>query len=1248
MPAARLPGSETERLRALQRLHVLDSAPEAEFDALVQAAALVCGVPISLLSLVDQERQWFKANVGLPGVTQTPRDTAFCAYAIHEDGILEVRDAASDSRFADNPLVTGNPDIRFYAGATLKLSDGANVGTLCVIDREPRTLDDKQREVLRLLAVAAAKALEKRWQALQLAASEARQVELYESTPAMLHSIDESGRVLAVSDHWLKVLGYERHEVIGRLSSDFLNEASRIKAREQVLPAFFSTGHCTDVSYQMVHKCGRLVEVELSAILARGDDQRPTRSMAVVQDVSARNAAMRSTNALLTTMRAQFIMSITDVGGRIVDANEAFCEASGLAHDALIGANHSVVASGIHSPAFFKDMWRTILAGDSWRGDICNRARDGRLFWIDSVISPLVDADGRVERFIMICRDVTDRKLQDETLRKSELMFQRTGEVAGVGGWELDLVSRALSWTSQTRRIHGVGPDYQPRLDEAIRFYTPEAQSIIEAAIERSMRDGSGWDLELPFIQATGRRIWVRSAGNVEFEGAVPVRMLGAFQDITERVLQRRAIEAASERITLATDSGQIGIWDYDLVTGSLTWDAWMCRLYGLPPDSMQGSYERWASCVHPEDRSAIEHALRIAIKTQDSFEAEFRVVWPDGSVHTLRTAGRLTRDPDGVATRMVGVNWDVTSLLAMSAQIAEQHELLKVTLQSIGDAVITTDAQGCVNWLNPVAERMTGWLSEEVHGLPLQQVFNILNEETRLPTENPVATCLKQGRIVGLANHTVLISRHGEEFGIEDSAAPIRNAQGAILGVVLVFHDVTEQRRLSGEMSYRATHDSLTGLVNRVEFESRLRRALNSAHEDGSHHALMYIDLDQFKLVNDACGHAVGDQLLQQVSKLLAEAVRARDTLARLGGDEFAILLDHCSAEQAQRVAQQICERMGEFRFMHDGRRFRIGTSIGLVSVDNRWGTTAAVMQAADTSCYAAKEGGRHRVHTWFDTDSAMRARHGELQWATRLEQAIDDGGFLLYAQRITPMRDAATGIHAEVLLRLVDDAVSGGIVLPGVFMPAAERFNLASRIDRLVLRMALGFVHSLPDLSVVDTLCINLSGSSIGDRAFHKHAIDSLVAVGADICGRLCLEITETVAITNLADAAVFITHVRALGVRIALDDFGAGASSFGYLKTLGVDLLKIDGQFIKDLIEDPLDDAAVRCFVDVARVVGVKTVAEVVDRPAVLERVRELGIDYAQGFLLHQPEPIEDLFAVAADQRSGLHDRPHGALR
>lgn len=445
----------------------------------------------------------------------------------------------------------------------------------------------------------------------------------------------------------------------------------------------------------------------------------------------------------------------------------------------------------------------------------------------------------------------------------------------------------------------------------------------------------------------------------------------------------------------------------------------------------------------------------------------------------------------------------------------------------------------------------------------------------------------------------------------------------------------IQQLRETSGEMQYHATHDALTGLVNRSEFEARLRRVLQKAGEDRSEHALLYIDIDQFKLVNDSCGHAIGDKLLQEVGRLFAATIRTRDTLARLGGDEFAIILEHCAAEQAQRVAQQICEAMSSFRFVHDDRSFRVGASIGLVPVDDRWTTTAAIMQAADASCYAAKEGGRNRVHLWLDTDTAIRVRAGEMQWAMRIEHALDQNQFVLHAQRIEELGKPSHGIRAEALLRMLQD--DGDLVPPGAFLPAAERFHLASRIDRWVLQHSLAWLQALPDERAIRTLSINLSGQSIGDRAFHRHAIEAFRNAGPRICAQVCVEITETAAVTNMADAAVFVRQIRALGVQVALDDFGAGASSFGYLKTLPVDYLKIDGQFVRDIVDDPMDEAAVRCFAEVARIIGVKTVAEFVDRPEVLAKLRAMGIDYAQGFLLHRPAPLSDLLSSGVAARA-----------
>jgi diguanylate cyclase len=1237
MLPAPMPLDESERQRALDRLDVLDSAPEREFDALVATAALVCGVPISLVSLVDRDRQWFKANVGLPGVTETPRDVAFCAHAIHDDGIFEVPDALADARFADNPLVAQAPDIRFYAGATLRLSDGAHVGTLCVIDRIPRRLSERQREALRLLSIAAVQALESRKMARAFVASETRFRTLSEASPLGVFATDAAGACTYTNAPWRAIFGMGEAQALGDGWGRTLHpqDKSAVFAEWQRCAALKTE---FDMEFRVCRDDGTVCHVRSVARPVLDADGAVTGHVGSVEDTTERLRARRAQEE--ERQRLAAIIAGTGAGTWEWNVqtgetrfNARWAEIVGMTLADLAPTTIDTWAALAHPEDMARSsaLLQAHFAGEStaYECEARMRHRDGHWVWVlDRGRLLTRTADGQPEWMFGTHLDITSRKAQEEALRQSEDLLNRTGALAQVGGWNLDLASGRLQWSAETCRIHGLAPGYEPQLAEAIGFYAPEARPVIEAAVAKAMADGQGWDLELPFIQRGGQHIWVRAVGMAEFEDGRPVRLTGAFQDITQRVQQRLALEAAQQRVTMATENGGIGIWERDLLTGARTWDARTLALFGHPAGCQEDPAVLWARQVHPDDLARVEQAMLVAIKSGSKQNTEFRVVWADGSVHHLQSASRVSHDSQGRPQRLIGVTWDVTPLRELTVRLAEQHELLRVTLQSIGDAVITTDAQSLVTWLNPAAERMTGWLAAEALGRPLAQVFHIVHEETRQPNDNPVATCLQQGKVVGLAGHTVLVSRNGDEYGIEDSAAPIRNQSGDILGAVLVFHDVTEQRRLSGEMSYRASHDPLTGLVNRAEFEARLRRTLDKAHEDRSEHALLYIDLDQFKLVNDACGHSVGDLLLQQVAKLLRETVRARDTLARLGGDEFAVILEHCSVEQAQRVAQLICDRMEQFRFLHEERRFRIGTSIGLVPVDNRWGSIAAALQAADTSCYAAKEAGRNRVHAWFDTDKAMRARHGEMQWATRLEQALDEDRFVLFAQRIEALGGAGAGLHAEVLLRLLDS--DGGLIPPGAFLPAAERFHMATRIDRWVLGRAVQRVQSMPVLAALDTLCINLSGQSVGDRAFHRHAIDTLAAAGAAVCQRICLEITETAAITNMADAAVFIEQVRALGVRIALDDFGAGASSFGYLKNLKVDLLKIDGSFIRDIIDDPLDAAAVRCFVDVARVVGVKTVAEYVDRPEILRRVTDIGIDYAQGFLLHRPEPIENVFA------------------
>jgi PAS domain S-box-containing protein len=1340
MPAAKIPKNEKNRLLALKRLKVLDTVAEKEFDAIVKAASLVCGVPISLISLVDESRQWFKANVGLEGVSETPRNLAFCAHAILGKDILEVENATQDIRFSDNPLVLDNPNIRFYTGVPLKLSTGENVGTLCVIDSKTHVLTEEQREILKHLGVVASQALESRklreserailtaeealleaadytasifhntkepilalmldgtithwnlaaqklfgytqeemlggnvaqlipmdhindydevilkianlpdglsyetqrlsktgelidvtvsiaplyngagrligstkivhdnresirnrkllannearyralsdtspfgvfatdasgactytnnrWQEIfglsladslgvgwrdaihpldreavflewqrsasehiefdmefrikyldgtvryvhsrsrpvideneniisfvgcvediserrrtleRLATSEERLRRLYQSTPALLQSIDPQGRLIDVSDYWLQKHGYTREEVIGKHSADFMTKESAQHARNVVIPMVMEKGFCEEIAYKRQKKNGEVFDVLLSSVLERDNSGNPLRAISVMVDVTAENNAKRATEELLSTMRNEFITSITDVQGNITEVNDAFCEISQYTREELIGKNHRIVNSGVHPKAYFAEMFATISKGHSWHGEKCNRAKDGSLYWTDAVISPLTDTNGKIERYVSIASNITNRKmaekdlieqknkihqilenqsvatfsidaqhkvtqwnkacevltgvdecnilgneawhgfysemrpcladmvlnsenklvieyypvsqpsilikngwhaenwfdslggerrylifdatpifdengnisevietLQDITeskmaeialederqnlasviegtkagtwqwnvvtgecnfnetwatmigytlaelklhsfdiwakhvhpddlikandnlskhfngendqyeaefrmkhkagqwvwilargrvlswtedhkpvwvygthtdigerkkqeiaLQKSQEFLDRTGRMAGVGGWELDLTTNQVYWSDQLCLIHGVAPGYKPTYEEAVNAYPSGAREILESTIKNAIETDGCWDLELPYTCADGSSIWVRTQGSVEFVEGKAIRLYGAFQDITLRIEQQNSIVAANERVTIATKSGGIGIWGYDVLNDLLSTDTTINMLYGLPEEVVM-TVDMWTSMLHPDDREDTVLAFQDAIAGISEYDVEFRAVWRDGTIHYIRAKATVTCDQDGRALQMLGTNWDVTALRELTLEVAKQHETLRVTLKSIGDAVITTDAKGRITWLNPVAERMTGWLSEEAKNKQLAQVFNILNESSRTIADNPIAECLKRGNKAGFANQTILISRDGIEYGIEYSASPIRSDNGRIIGAVLVFHDVTEQRRLSSEMRYRATH---------------------------------------------------------------------------------------------------------------------------------------------------------------------------------------------------------------------------------------------------------------------------------------------------------------------------------------------------------------------------------------------------------------------------------------------------------
>lgn len=551
-----------------------------------------------------------------------------------------------------------------------------------------------------------------------------------------------------------------------------------------------------------------------------------------------------------------------------------------------------------------------------------------------------------------------------------------------------------------------------------------------------------------------------------------------------------------------------------------------------------------------------------------------------------------------------------------------------QVTLESIGDGVITTDAGGYVVYMNPVAEELTGWQAEEAEGLALAEVFRVIDERIGREREYPLSVCLLDGRVMRHENRHSLQRKDGRHFSIQDSAAPIRNQEGRIIGTVVVFHDTTEMQHLTKKMAFLASHDSLTGLLNRHEFEVRLQQVLESARTDGSQHAVCYLDLDQFKIVNDTCGHVAGDELLKQLTHQLHAKVRASDMLARLGGDEFGVILEDCDQESAYRIADGLRQTIKDFRFAWQDRFFEIGVSIGLVPITATSGSMTEVLSAADSACYVAKDLGRNRVHIYQPNDDALARRHGEMQWVQRINDGLEANRFQLYGQHIVPLV-AGVPIFCEILVRLHED--EAGLIPPNAFIPAAERYYLMPSIDRWVVARALAMLGRsrwADDSSDQPAMyAINLSGQSLCDDQFLDFVVTHLHESGIPPA-RICFEITETAAIANLTRAIGFMSRLKDIGCRFALDDFGSGLSSFGYLKSLPVDYLKIAGNFIQDIVVDPVDHAMVDAINQIGHVMGLTTIAESVESDAILQKLRNLGIDYAQGYGISEPVPLAQL--------------------
>src|SRR3984885_2041632 len=638
------------------------------------------------------------------------------------------------------------------------------------------------------------------------------------------------------------------------------------------------------------------------------------------------------------------------------------------------------------------------------------------------------------------------------------------------------------------------------------------------------------------------------------------------------------------------------------------------------------------ADIVPPEYAELVRENIRRRLKGETAAERyEIDMVGLQGQVSRLEIGSTLIEYEGESALLITGAEILPTQTVPQLAQLPSAADGTIVSrlhlqaLDSLAEAGITTDVQGRIRYMNPAAQRMTGPTVEGTAERKLEDVVGFVDENDRRLLSDPLRQALTSGAPVNLSRRALLLSRaNGTERSIELSASPIRNEANDVIGAVALLHDVTELRGLARQMSYQATHDALTGLINRRDFERRCEEAIERGHRGDGQHVLCYLDLDRFKAVNDTSGHLAGDSMLREVAKLLRDAVRDSDTVARIGGDEFGMLLIGCPLEKAQQISDDVCRAVGDYRFVWRDKIFNIGVSVGIVEISRESGTLDELFAAADSACYVAKKQGSGHVAVYSARDEAQARHSGEIQWLQRLQSALKEDRFHLYQQIIVPANAPnGRGPAMEVFVRMRDE--EGNDVPPIDFVRAAERYRLMGLVDRWVVQTTLAALGSgALAVPAERSVAINISGQTLADVQFLEFVVECLDSTGA-LPGQVCFEITENAVIANLDHARRFVGVLHGMGCQFALDNFGSGVGSFSNLKNLPMDYLKIDGSFMRNLARDSVNQAMVTAMIKLARSLHFKVIAEQVEDDAAVDAARRMGVDFLQGYAIGKPEPL-----------------------
>jgi diguanylate cyclase (GGDEF)-like protein/PAS domain S-box-containing protein len=893
-------------------------------------------------------------------------------------------------------------------------------------------------------------------------------------------------------------------------------------------------------------------------------------------------------------------------------------------------------------------LYNELRTGNDIEYRITTRSGNSRHLFARREIS--FDNDGAPSHSFGTVQDITEIRRAKEELQQSNILFSQSEAMGNMGHFSWDRKrDKMLSCSVQLAKIYDMtvseAVDYFISTGALVDLLHPDDRELFRQKSDFYDERRKEVDIEYRVTTLLGntRHVHVRSELILDNDGA-PSHSFGTVQDITERKQSEEKLQNNNERLEIeiedrkntetelrvsqqrlksAGELAKLGYWEWDEVQDCSTYYSNdLYEILDIDPGTvvngkMAGNEDR--KHIHPEDLDLYYRITMFSGGKADHFDIEYRAIRRNGDITFLREIGQAIRNDSGEIIRSIGIVLDNTDRIQVGATLRQSENRLRSLVSSSPVCIHEIDLDGKLVSMNPSGLKMMGVENEsEILGLNYLDI-PILEDRER------VSALMDNAK---LGRGSIFEFRAADENGILhflSSFEPINDEDDNIVRLMGVTQDITARKKVEEKFSYQASHDALTGLINRSEFEQRAKRLLSTIQNDKAEHAMCFLDLDQFKVINDTCGHIAGDELLRQLGGLLRNIVRNRDTLARLGGDEFGVLMEHCVLDQAHRVADAIFDSINKYQFFWEGEAFRIGVSIGLVAITEATGNYTDLFKQADAACYLAKELGRNRIHVYHPDDVELAIRQGEMQWVGRINQALDEDRFCLYAQPIVSL-DGDALEHYELLVRMLDE--QGETIPPGAFLPAAERYNVIERIDTWVVEHAISLMGSHSAfVEQVNFISINLSGQSVANAQFMLMIIALIRESNID-ARKICFEVTETAAISNLSAANTFITALKDLGCRFALDDFGSGLSSFGYLKNLPVDYLKIDGMFVKDMVDDPIDKAMVKSINDIGHVMGMKTIAEFVENDAIMEQLNEVGVDYAQGYGVGKPEPFNDV--------------------